>query len=111
TIRAEQSPQSWPHLLNSEVEFDSEVSWTTYPERLEEAGVSWKIYQNELAIRTELAGEAEAWLSNFGDNPIEHFQQYGVRFAAAHRAYLQQRRDVLRSEIATLEKEQAAATL
>jgi phospholipase C len=111
TVRAEQSPESWPHLLNSEVDFDSEVSWKTYPERLEEAGVSWKIYQNELGIRTELTGEAEAWLSNFGDNPIEHFLQYGVRFAPAHRAYLQRRRDELQSEVAALEEARAAATL
>ena len=35
--------------------------WTTYPERLEKAGVSWKIYQER---------------DNFGDNPLSCFQNY-----------------------------------
>ncbi|WP_445114549.1 phosphocholine-specific phospholipase C [Acinetobacter sp. WZC-1] len=36
--------------------------WTTYPERLEQAGVSWKVYQN--------------MPDNFGDNPLAGFKQY-----------------------------------
>jgi phospholipase C len=71
TVRAEQKPQAWPNVLNSDVEYDSEASWKTYPERLEEQGISWKIYQNELSLSTGLRGEAEAWLANFTDNPIE----------------------------------------
>jgi phospholipase C len=35
--------------------------WTTYPERLEESGVSWKIYQD--------------W-DNFTDNAVEYFQKF-----------------------------------
>ena len=35
--------------------------WTTYPERLEAAGVSWKVYQE---------------LDNFGDNPLSCFAAY-----------------------------------
>ncbi|MDD7836133.1 phosphocholine-specific phospholipase C [Paenarthrobacter sp. AB444] len=35
--------------------------WTTYPERLEQAGVSWKIYQD--------------W-DNFTDNAVEYFQTF-----------------------------------
>ena len=37
-------------------------SWTTYPERLEEAGVSWMVYQN--------------MPDNFTDNPLFGFPQY-----------------------------------
>lgn len=37
-------------------------TWTTYPERLEAAGVSWKVYQ-------DLA-------DNFSDNPLAGFRQY-----------------------------------
>ncbi len=37
-------------------------SWTTYPERLEAAGVSWQIYQN--------------MADNFTDNPLEGFDTY-----------------------------------
>lgn len=35
--------------------------WTTYPERLEQAGLSWQIYQE--------------W-DNFTDNPVEYFQTF-----------------------------------
>ena len=42
--------------------------WTTYPERLEAAGVSWKVYQ-------DLA-------DNFSDNPLAGFRQYREPFFA-----------------------------
>lgn len=37
------------------------LSWTTYPERLQAAGVSWRIYQEE---------------DNYGDNSLEWFEQF-----------------------------------
>jgi phospholipase C len=37
------------------------LSWTTYPERLEQAGVSWKVYQEQ---------------DNFDDNSLAWFKQY-----------------------------------
>lgn len=49
-------------------EFDSIDSsktgyqWTTYPERLQQAGISWKVYQN--------------MPDNFTDNPLAGFRQY-----------------------------------
>lgn len=39
-----------------------EYSWTTYPERLQQAGVSWRIYQNAA--------------DNFSDNPVEGFANF-----------------------------------
>lgn len=36
-------------------------TWTTYPERLEKAGVSWKVYQQK---------------DNFGCNPLEYFTPF-----------------------------------
>ncbi|MGE8532900.1 MAG: alkaline phosphatase family protein, partial [Acinetobacter guillouiae] len=36
--------------------------WTTYPERLQQAGVTWKVYQN--------------MPDNFTDNPLAGFKQY-----------------------------------
>ena len=98
-------------MLNSDVEYDSEASWKTYPERLEEQGISWKIYQNELSLSTGLRGEAEAWLANFTDNPIEWFKQYGVRYSAAHQAFLKQYAEHLRGEIKTLLKKQKDTNL
>lgn len=40
---------------------DMGYRWTTYPERLEKAGVSWKIYQQQ---------------DNFGCNILEYFKQF-----------------------------------
>ncbi|WP_374666856.1 phosphocholine-specific phospholipase C [Acinetobacter sp.] len=40
----------------------SGYDWTTYPERLQQAGVSWKVYQN--------------MPDNFTDNPLAGFKQY-----------------------------------
>jgi phospholipase C len=40
--------------------------WKTYPERLEEAGVSWGIYQD--------------MADNFGDNPLANFLQYRAAY-------------------------------
>jgi phospholipase C len=44
-------------------------NWTTYPERLQQAGVSWQVYAN-----TEI-GEGD-WLGDYGDNPLWLFQSY-----------------------------------
>ena len=46
-------------------------TWTTYPERLEAAGVSWKLYQGG----TGLPGDPT---DNYTDNSLEFFAQYQV---------------------------------
>jgi phospholipase C len=111
TIREQPSPDLWACVQNSDVTYDREATWKTYPERLEAAGIPWKIYQNELSLNTGLRGEAEAWLANFTDNPIEWFTQYGVRFSPAHNRYLKAHAKGLREEIATLEKKRTAKTI
>jgi phospholipase C len=40
---------------------DPRLRWKTYPERLQEAGVTWRIYQEE---------------DNYGDNSLEWFRQF-----------------------------------
>jgi phospholipase C len=47
---------------------ESAYSWTTYPERLQKAGVSWRVYQD--------------MADNFADNPLEGFAAFR---AAYHR--------------------------
>jgi phospholipase C len=44
-------------------------SWTTYPERLEAAGVTWQVYQD--------------MADNFTDNPLEGFDSYRQAYYAA----------------------------
>ncbi|MDB4947306.1 MAG: phospholipase phosphocholine-specific, partial [Labilithrix sp.] len=89
TIRPDDDAAKRPCIHNSDADHLTRVGWKTLPERLQENGVSWKVYQNELDINTGLSTEEHEWLSNFGDNPLEYFNQYGVRFTPAHRKYLQ----------------------
>ncbi|SEV92997.1 phospholipase C, phosphocholine-specific [Luteibacter sp. 329MFSha] len=54
-------------------------AWTTYPERLEQAGVSWKIYQD---IGTGLDADgswgwtSDPYIGNYGDNSLLYFDNY-----------------------------------
>ncbi|MFF8424066.1 phosphocholine-specific phospholipase C [Streptomyces sp. NPDC016566] len=53
--------------------------WTTYPERLEQAGVSWKIYQDVgdgLDANGSWGWINDAYRGNYGDNSLLYFNQY-----------------------------------
>ena len=64
-----------PVLGNDEAGY----GWTTYPERLEQAGVSWKIYQ-DIGDGLDAAGSwgwiDDAYRGNYGDNSLLYFNQY-----------------------------------
>ncbi len=47
--------------------------WTTYPERLQRSGVSWKVYANDEV--GNIPGD-DGWVGDFGCNPLWNFQQY-----------------------------------
>ena len=51
-------------------------TWTTYPERLEAAGVSWRLYQGG-------TGEPGTPTDNYTDNSLEFFAQYQVEEGAS----------------------------
>jgi phospholipase C len=104
TIRGEQNAAAQANVSNSDVDYDKEVNWTTFPERLEENGISWKIYQNEISLESGLDGEEDGWLANFTDNPIEWFSQYHVRFSPSYRKYLEKMEPLLPGQIDELEK-------
>jgi phospholipase C len=64
-----------PVVNNDEQGYD----WLTYPERLQAAGISWKIYQ-DVGLGLDPAG-GEGWTSNpyignFGDTSVLYFVQY-----------------------------------
>ncbi len=103
TIREKQSAMVQANVSNSNVDYDKEVNWKTFPERLEENGVSWKIYQNEISLESGLDGDEDSWLANFTDNPIEWFTQFNVRFSPAYFSYMQKMEAVLPAEIKNLE--------
>ncbi|MCL8013621.1 phosphocholine-specific phospholipase C [Streptomyces sp. AS02] len=64
-----------PVLGNDELGY----GWTTYPERLEQAGVSWKIYQ-DIGDGLDAAGSwgwiQDAYRGNYGDNSLLYFNKY-----------------------------------
>jgi len=108
TVREKNEPAGLAHLWNiSNYEYP-ELEWKTYPERLEEQGINWKVYQNELTMGYGLKGEESAWLSNFGTNVLEYFKAYNVRFHEGGIANLESKRQTIVQTIADLEKEAAA---
>ncbi|QQU04594.1 phosphocholine-specific phospholipase C [Myroides odoratus] len=76
-------PNSVAHVNNGQINY-KDVSWKTYPERLEENNISWKVYQNELSVPVGFTDMEESWLANFTDNNLEFYRQYNVRFNKAH---------------------------
>lgn len=107
TIREEQNENARARVWNEDADYGT-LNWTTYPERLEDAGISWKCYQNEMSVPLDFEGEEESWLSNFGDNPLEYFKQYNIKLYKKHILYLQKRKVALPAEIEAMEKKLAA---
>ena len=99
------SQRTRPCVRNGEVTYNSEASWKTFPERLEENGISWRVYQNEISLPTNV--EDSSLLANFTDNNLEWFSQYNVRYSEGFQAYLNKRLAELPSEIKNLENEVA----
>ncbi|GII30067.1 phosphocholine-specific phospholipase C [Planotetraspora mira] len=64
-----------PVLGNDEAGY----GWTTYPERLQQAGVSWKIYQ-DVGDGLNAAGSwgwtSDPYIGNYGDNSLLYFTKY-----------------------------------
>lgn len=105
TIREEQNENSKANVWNEDADYNTMVSWKTFPERLEENDISWKIYQNDIGIDSVFTDEQDQWMSNFGDNPIEYFTQYNVKLSARYIDYLHQKASILPGEIDLLEKQ------
>jgi phospholipase C len=97
-------------VRNGEMGYEKEADWLTFPERLEKAGISWKVYQNELSIETVLEGEDKSLLANFTNNNLEWFKQYGVRYSPGHYEYLVKREQELPLELVAWEKQRSSAT-
>ncbi len=105
TGKVRSQPGAQADVRNSDLYYNSEADWKTFPERLEENGVSWRVYQNELSLQSDLDGDADSWLSNFTDNNLEWFSQYNVRFHKAHYDFLKKRAEELPAEIEALQNE------
>src|ERR1700754_1107233 len=64
-----------PVVTNDELGY----GWTTYPERLEAAGISWKVYQDigdGLTDEGKWGNIDDAYRGTYGDNSLLFFNQY-----------------------------------
>lgn len=82
TIRGEQNGNAKAYIRN-EIPY-GEAHWKTFPERLEDNDISWKVYQNDIGTEGGYKGEERSWLSNFGCNPLEFLSQFNARFTPGY---------------------------
>jgi phospholipase C len=106
TVRSQQNENSRALVWNDDVDYET-LNWKTFPELLEEHGIDWKFYQNEVSIEVGFKGEQAPWLSNFQDNPLEFFSQYHIKLHGKHTAYLKTVLDTYPKIIATQQSELA----
>jgi len=107
TIREQPTEKAQANVWNDDADHDTMVSWESFPERLEDLGIPWKVYQNEISIGVGLTDEEDGWLANFTDNPLEFFKQYNVKLSAAYIANLPKQADKLSASIKKLEEQLA----
>lgn len=103
TIRDPRDPNSKAFIRNPDLK-TGEQTWKTFPERLEENGVSWRVYQNDLGTGGGFQDEERAWVSNYNCNPLEFFPRYNVKFFDRNIRSLQKQIETLPIEIDVLEK-------
>ena len=109
TVRDQQTPNSRVYMRNEEIMVGG-MTWKTFPERLHEAGVSWKFYQNDLTRTSGLTKEEEAWLGNFGTNVLEAFSAYNISAYPYAAANLQAALDAIQAAIPKTQKALAKAS-
>lgn len=87
TVRGEKSNSKVAVVNNDQAESQNNVfvDWPTFQETLEDNGIDWRIYQNELWTSKLPEGEVDDWLGNYGDNPIEYVSRHNVKLSAYFR--------------------------
>ncbi|WP_343702072.1 phospholipase C, phosphocholine-specific [Chitinophaga sp.] len=91
------------HIRNNDYSY-GKLNWGSFPELLEESGVAWKFYQNDVSCGGGFKGEERSWLANFGCNLLEFFEPYQVKFTDRYVKNLQILVDTLPGEINKLEE-------
>jgi len=87
TVRGEKSTNRVAVVNNDQAESQNNVfvDWPTFQETLEDNGIDWRIYQNELWTSKLPEGEIDDWLGNYGDNPVEYISRHNVKLSAYFR--------------------------
>lgn len=104
TIREQQNSQSEALIRNLSNDRWGVLNFYTFPERLEDNGISWKFYQNDIDCGGGFTSDERAWLANFGCNPLEWFANYNVRFSSRYIQGLHKQIATLPDEIKELEQ-------
>lgn len=99
TSRDPRDPTAKVLLTNGESDHNSKIDWRTFPERLQDHSIEWKIYQNEVDFQSGLGAESASWLGNFGDNPLEYFSQYNIRFSPGNLSFLERQLAALEAKL------------
>lgn len=114
TVREKTKTGSLAYLKNAQTH-PGGLTWTSFPERLEEADVSWKCYQNDSWCESPLSDADADWLGNDGDNTMERFAAIKPNFAPQYRAYthalLDSWLEKVRKRKAALQQELGASTV
>jgi len=93
-------------VWNGDSEFTGKANWTTFPERLSDLGVNWKVYQNEISSCSEgYYGQANSWLGNFGCNALEYFPQYQVKYSRRYHDLLAEKKQKLEDQLEGIDRE------
>jgi len=110
TIREKPEMDSLAVVRNSYFSINKPVKWKTFPERMQEAGISWKFYQNEVGAVMQFHPGKGSWLSNFGCNPLERYAQYRVKFSKDFVQYAQLEVEKIKKDLPALKEKLEAAT-
>ncbi|WAC14786.1 phosphocholine-specific phospholipase C [Dyadobacter pollutisoli] len=111
TIRETPDIDSLAVVRNSYFSINKPVKWKTFPERLHDADVSWKFYQNEVGAIMQFHPGLGSWLSNFGCNPLERYAQYHVKSSADYIHYAKLEVEKLKTELPNLKEKLTVASV
>jgi phospholipase C len=65
--------------ISNPADYNPVYRWTTYPERLQAAGVNWRVFANK-----EIGDDGDhPWVGDYGDNPLWLFQAYHDALASS----------------------------
>ncbi|RYE03136.1 MAG: phospholipase C, phosphocholine-specific [Sphingomonadales bacterium] len=100
-----------PYLKNPSTH-PGALNWTCFPERLERAGISWRMYQNDTWMESPIRTEPDfEWIGNSGDNTVERFRISKPKMTVEFRGYasglLEGYKKSLRARKAALESGEA----